>query len=401
MSAATSESRRCPRTSPGSATSPACFPYGGNSTFIVEALPGLRDATGAQPAILYWNDAAKRGGENEWAYALDGLHYVEHLDYDAYTTNGPSSGVGNGLGGRATAATLAGYDILLYTSGDLGAFTIANGDYNNDPSNDIGVLSAWFQQGGKKAFLTGDDLAFNLSTSGSQALAFRTQHLGIQFVNNNLLPLIENQTTPAVVPVAGNSVFTTAVEWRAYGGCPGINDFDAVAAAGSVERLAEFLTSAGVPGYTYAAATRYVNVADVVLFPYDLSFIHDANAAATIPARARVLGDVLTAFGASPQGEPIAVPDARVLAVSAGPNPFNPRAVIALDLPRAGDVSLRLYDIRGRLVRTLHEGPLTAGRHELVWHGDDDKGRALASGVYFYEAKAVGEERIGKLTLVR
>ncbi len=62
---------------------------------------------------------------------------------------------------------------------------------------------------------------------------------------------------------------------------------------------------------------------------------------------------------------------------------------------------MKLYDIRGRLVRTLHDGRLAEGRHELVWHGDDDAGRALASGVYFYEVKAAGEERIGKLTLVR
>ena len=89
------------------------------------------------------------------------------------------------------------------------------------------------------------------------------------------------------------------------------------------------------------------------------------------------------------------------MTVSAAPNPFNPRTTIVLDLPRAGDASLRVYDLRGRVVRTLHEGPLTAGRHELVWNGDDDNRRAMASGVYFYEAKAVGEERIGKLTLVR
>ncbi len=62
---------------------------------------------------------------------------------------------------------------------------------------------------------------------------------------------------------------------------------------------------------------------------------------------------------------------------------------------------LKFYDIRGHLVRTLHVGPLTEGRHELVWHGDDDTGRALASGVYLYEVKAGGEARIGKLTLVR
>ncbi len=95
------------------------------------------------------------------------------------------------------------------------------------------------------------------------------------------------------------------------------------------------------------------------------------------------------------------VPVAGSLAVTAFPNPCNPRTTVKLDLPRAGEVSLRVFDLTGRLVRTLHEGPLTAGRHELVWNGDDDSRRALASGVYFYEVKAAGEERIGKLTLVR
>ncbi len=374
------------------------FPYGGHDVFVVDALPTVWNGFGGQPSILFWNDAGNSGGQDEWCHALNGI--ALRSDYDVYRTNGPASGVGNGLGGRATAATLAGYDLLLYTSGDLAMYALSNGEYYFDPSNDIGVLSAWFQQGGKKALLTGDDLAYSLGVSGSQALAFRTQYLGIQFVNNNLRPLIENQTAPTVVAVAGNSIFTTVDQWQAYGGCPGINDFDAIE-AGSAERLAEFLTSTGMPGYTFAAATRYVNVADVVLLPYDLSFVHDTSATASLPVRARILDDALTAFGFIPDENVVAVPPAAALKVSVGPNPFNPRTVIALDLPRAGEVSLSVYDIRGRLVRTLHEGGLAEGRHELIWNGDDDAGRALASGVYFYEVKAVGEERVGKLTLVR
>ncbi len=191
-------------------------------------------------------------GENEWYYALGNLGYREQIDYDVYDTNGPSSGEsGNGLGGRATPQTLAGYDILLYTCGDLGAYTISNGDYYNDPSNDIGVLSAWFQQGGKKGFFTGDDLIFNLSTSGSAALAFRNQYFGVQYIRNNLLPLIQNQTAPQVVPLAGNSVFTTPEAWVAYG-VTWHQRLRRHRTTGSAERLAEFLTPAGVPGYTYA-----------------------------------------------------------------------------------------------------------------------------------------------------
>ncbi len=81
------------------------WPYGGNSTFIVRALPTLFDAAGNQPPILFWNDFANRGGENEWYCALGNLGYREQIDYDVYYTNGPSSGVGNGLGGRATPQT--------------------------------------------------------------------------------------------------------------------------------------------------------------------------------------------------------------------------------------------------------------------------------------------------------
>ena len=121
-------------------------------------MPTLYNAAGHQPHILFWNDAPDRGRDAQWYYALNNLGYNEHSDYDIYETNAPTAGVGNGLGGRATPQTLGGYDTLLYTSGDLGTYTLGNGDFTADPSNDIGVLSNWFQQGGKKAFLTGDDL---------------------------------------------------------------------------------------------------------------------------------------------------------------------------------------------------------------------------------------------------
>lgn len=47
------------------------------------------------------------------------------------------------------------------------------------------------------------------------------------------------------------------------------------------------------------------------------------------------------------------------------------------------EVSLAIYDVRGRLVRTLVEGKLEAGRHSVVWDGKDTSGRAVASGIYF------------------
>jgi len=87
--------------------------------------------------------------------------------------------------------------------------------------------------------------------------------------------------------------------------------------------------------------------------------------------------------------------------LDARPNPFNPRTVVAFDLAHAADVRLSIYDPRGRRVRSLHQGTLPAGRHEMVWNGQDDHGRALGSGVYLFRLEGAGASRTGRCTLVR
>jgi hypothetical protein len=84
------------------------------------------------------------------------------------------------------------------------------------------------------------------------------------------------------------------------------------------------------------------------------------------------------------------------------PNPFNPRTTLAFDMPQAATrVSLRLYDLHGRLITALIDGPLPAGRHGVVWNGADDAGRAVASGVYVSVLETPLGRASGKLTLVR
>ena len=69
--------------------------------------------------------------------------------------------------------------------------------------------------------------------------------------------------------------------------------------------------------------------------------------------------------------------------VRIAPNPFNPRTEIFFSLGRAENVTVGVYDLTGRLVRTLHRGNLPSGEHVLRWDGSDDSGRRLASGAYF------------------
>ena len=64
-------------------------------------------------------------------------------------------------------------------------------------------------------------------------------------------------------------------------------------------------------------------------------------------------------------------------------------------------MTLRVYDVTGRLVRTLHDRHTTAGSHVASWNGRDDLGARAASGVYFYRIDAGGRTHTRKMTLLR
>ena len=66
------------------------------------------------------------------------------------------------------------------------------------------------------------------------------------------------------------------------------------------------------------------------------------------------------------------------------PNPFRDDTGISYQLPSRTHVSLRVYDVSGRLIRILTDGEQPAGFHTAVWDRKDERGRDVASGVYFY-----------------
>jgi len=83
------------------------------------------------------------------------------------------------------------------------------------------------------------------------------------------------------------------------------------------------------------------------------------------------------------------------------PNPFNPSTTISFALPKAGEISLNIYNLRGQLVATLHDGAIAAGRHQMVWDGKDTRGANVASGIYVYRLEADGFVATKKLTLLK
>jgi len=87
--------------------------------------------------------------------------------------------------------------------------------------------------------------------------------------------------------------------------------------------------------------------------------------------------------------------------ISVSPNPFNPETTIFYSVRSAGRVELNVYNIRGQMVRTLVNEPLSAGSHEVVWNGRDDTGRACATGVYFCRVQSPKQTQTHKMLLLK
>ena len=91
----------------------------------------------------------------------------------------------------------------------------------------------------------------------------------------------------------------------------------------------------------------------------------------------------------------------RIGILSCAPNPFNPRATILYAVPDRCPVSLVVFDVRGRKVRTLINETVDAGQHQAVFNGVDDHGHVLASGVYFAQLRTPTMMQYRKMTLLK
>jgi hypothetical protein len=88
-------------------------------------------------------------------------------------------------------------------------------------------------------------------------------------------------------------------------------------------------------------------------------------------------------------------------ALRAYPNPFNPLTNISFRVEKDARVSLRIYDVHGRLVRTLIDEMMVVGPKRLTWDGRDDLGRAMASGAYYLRLQGGGTQVSRTINLLK
>jgi hypothetical protein len=297
------------------------------------------------------------------------------------------AGEGDGLGGLATAAGVPNYDAVIWLQGTFDAYCWADTTRIE--------LKAFLDHGGK-LFSTGDEVAYFLGSGGQNAdstIGFLAEYLGISFPT-----ITDDETLDRVLDVEGVAGTSLAgLKMGLYGECPGRwHAFDKLTE--STEQPGIF-TNTTLATYQFGdAATngraaiiknrRLVGGGVAVHCGFAVEALVSTN------ARACLLSKVLTMdFGlAAPYSgcfnsgtDAPALPSNRFgFDLSpASPSPFRRATTVRFSVPGRMRVSLAVYDVLGRKVRTLMDETLDRGVFARDWDGLADDGTRVPSGVYF------------------
>jgi flagellar hook assembly protein FlgD len=83
------------------------------------------------------------------------------------------------------------------------------------------------------------------------------------------------------------------------------------------------------------------------------------------------------------------------------PNPFNPTTQIEFSLPKESIVTIKIYNILGKEIKTLVNGEKTAGEHTITWNGMNDNGIQVASGTYLYRINTGNFSQVKKMIFLK
>ena len=372
--------------------------------------------------ILFVDDCTGRGSfagtvENYWMTAFDAVIAEPNNRVDKYDVNGPSSGVSNGPGSRAGNVLLTNYYyVIVWDSGDLDDLTLGYGPPDSDKSGDCQMLVDWMNLSEHYCglWICGDGVAADLDGSTEPAaLALMNVWCGVDLAHDSYFDLSGGRldggvVNPLVTGDPAGGVFVHAGvpdQFYLWGGCPIINSFDVLEKTGGGEYalvypdIEEMTRASGVRCYSTNAGGYGVRT---MWFGFSFQAIRDDNWAAPID-RFHIVSDVIQWFQAGPVNPNVTdatAPKANRLAQNF-PNPFNPSTTIRYDLRAKGLVTIKVFDVSGRLVRTLVDGVREAGGHSVVWDGWNDSGREAESGIYFCKMETAGFSAVKKLVLLR
>jgi len=284
------------------------------------------------------------------------------------------------------------YDTIIWFTNYFTSYTYWPVDQQN--------LITWLNQSGagkeRNFMATGCNWAYELMDTGAETLDFVTQWLAIDYVQDSVGEVTVD-SMPTVQDVSGAHTFMDHEDGACLvrGACPILHYFDVLApypGTGGTEIVTEYLK---LDSTTLPAGVAYTHPTlgyQTVGLGYGLEFmvnemLPNGYYRTGIEDRVNFMGNVMDYFSMSPTANPTDVPvnEFKNMLAHAVPNPFNPVTKIAYSVRESGPVTIEVYNVAGKVIRTLLDSELEAGAQGfVVWDGADDAGTKCASGVYFY-----------------
>lgn len=164
------------------------------------------------------------------------------------------------------------------------------------------------------------------------------------------------------------------------------------------EVVLEALAGEFYSGSNEAMARKFYNIQASLLSDADLGVLEQR-----VVKSYGFFGDPLSPFRGGGYS-PVPVPElfqSTPLQINTYPNPFNPRIKLSISLGTSGMLSVRVMDMRGRLVKTVFQGEKMKGNFLIEWDGTNSSGKSVASGQYLIEVVGPAERIFRKVTLVK
>jgi len=367
--------------------------------------------------VLYVDDYDGRGSwdglpQDYWDPAFASVMSAELPE--RYDIHAPSSHVGNGLESCVDAADLGlYYNTIIWDSGDLSTGTIGCG--GTEETNDAALLEEWFtdqfnHNHKTNLLVMGERMMLDLTYEG--AISFQTNVLGCELDRANYYDctggfLGGGVIYPTLVAVTGGA-FDGLENFAVDGGCPGIQKFDMLSLLGETSSYALQYEENCESETKYAAVandktTLNVQPARAMTCAFSMMQIRDLDGSGAL-VRNEFFKKVLEFFAEGVNLDITGDDTTPKYVTKLGqnyPNPFNPSTEIKFSLKNKSKVTIRVYDVSGRLVNTLVDGVLDAGPQKVNWNGINSHGSNVASGVYFYRMDTKDYSESKKMILLR
>lgn len=287
------------------------------------------------------------------------------------------------MGGFADEVGSPHYDLIVWLSG-----SVSEEPLDTDTKDALALLL----DSGGNVLSSGDDFAFALAQGTAADPTFLATYFGVEVAAN------DDATDDPVLTASGTAPPLVGDQFSLYGSCPGSHPFDRLTLAtpdanSVITELATYTN--GQPadeGRASVVENDRTGGGVAVHAAFDLAAIMP-----TIPrglgtpddAVALFLEQLITgSFGLASPGSandaPVVTLGPQSLALGrVAPSPFRDGTTVEFELPRQAKATICVYDVGGRVVRTLVDASLPPGRHHVTWNGLGNDGLAASSGVYF------------------